>query len=606
MMRLFSWFNNIGIRNKLIIVYISCVMIPTLVGGFIWITVTGQEMDARETQSLDNTAERVVTNFRQIIQSSVDVTNQISTDITLARDLDKSFDDFYSYYEFFYRSLRSRFDMYLLINSNFANITMFTSNPNHSNSSYFQYLSNAVREDAWYIDYTTAGSHVRLTPMEASAFLSTHSRYLRITQRVRRSTEPFMQEQLVTVDLKMERILSEIALQAGEMEIYVLKDDQVVYMTPISNRAEIGEQVSLSDKSNLYRIKKPLGDSSYFKGWSILGVYDRSLLVRQRYGTFMYIIGWTTLFAIISVVILTLVLNSVVVRITLLANHMKKITRKNFARLDYSQTGTDEVGLLIRFFNNMIGEINRLINDVYKLEVRQKAMELEHIRAELQYLQSQANPHFLFNTLNAIMVVCVKKGYTEVVEVIQSLSKLLRRLLDSGDKLIALKEEFDFIEKYLMIEKFRFGEKFYYEIILDPEVEQTTIPRMLIQPLVENACIHGLQLVSGRQRVLKLSASKQPDGAIRILVEDNGIGVEEGALEAMRMALKNPNESEGVRMGIGLQNVYRRIKLHYSGSAALTLDSRVGEGMTVTILLRKEAGENGQGGEKDAVPAIHR
>ena len=588
MKRLLRWFNNIGIRNKLIIVYISCVMLPTLVGGIIWITVTGQEMDARETQQLDNMADRIVSNVRQIIQNSVDVTNQISTDIALSRDLEKNFDDPYSYYEFFYQNFRTRFDMYLLSNPYVANITMFTSNPNHSNSGYFQYINRTVRVEQWYKTHVSSGSHVSLAPMDASAFLSTHSRYLRIVQKVRRSTEPNMEEQLITVDLKTDRILSEIASQAGDMEIYILKDDKVIYRTPISERGNIGEALSLSNEHNLYWVSLPLGEISHFKDWRILGVYDRSLLVRQRNGTFLYIIGWSALFAIISVVILSLVLNSVVVRITLLTKHMKKITGKNFSPLDYQDMGTDEVGWLIRFFNNMINEINLLINDVYKLEVRQKEMEIENVRAELQYLQSQANPHFLFNTLNAIMVVCVKKEYVEVVEVIQNLAKLLRRLLDSGDKLIPIKEEFDFIEKYLMIEKFRFGDKFIYDVTLAPKAEHLTIPRMLIQPLVENACIHGLQSVSGRQRILKLFAYQKENDEIAIVVEDNGIGMDENALKTIWDDLRNPGENNDARIGIGLRNVYRRMKLHYRNNATLTLDSVPGKGMTVTILLRKE------------------
>lgn len=588
MQKLLRWFNNIGIRNKLIIVYISCVMLPTLVGSIIWITVAGQEMDARETQQLDNMAERIVSDVRQIIQNSVDVTNQISTDIALSRDLEKNFNDPYSYYEFFYQNFRTRFDMYLLSNPYVANITMFTSNPNHSNSGYFQYINRNVREEQWYNTHVSSGNHVSLAPMDASAFLSTHSRYLRIVQRVRRSTEPNMEEQLITVDLKTDRILSEIASQAGDMEIYILKDDKVIYKTPISERANIGETLSLSKEHNLYCVSLPLGEISHFKDWRILGVYDRSLLVRQRNGTFMYIIGWSGLFAIISIVILSLVLNSVVVRITLLTKHMKKVTGKNFSPLDYEDMGTDEVGWLIRFFNNMINEINLLINDVYKLEVRQKEMEIENVRAELQYLQSQANPHFLFNTLNAIMVVCVKKGYTEVVEVIQNLAKLLRRLLDSGDKLIPLKEEFDFIEKYLMIEKFRFGDKFIYNVTLSPKAEQLTIPRMLIQPLVENACIHGLQSVSGRQRILKLFAYQNENEEIAIVVEDNGIGMNENALKTIWDDLRNPGENNDARIGIGLRNVYRRMKLHYRNNATLTLDSVPGKGMKVTILLRKE------------------
>lgn len=131
--------------------------------------------------------------------------------------------------------------------------------------------------------------------------------------------------------------------------------------------------------------------------------------------------------------------------------------------------GRDEIGGLIRNFNGMTAKINALINNVYKLEIQKKNLEMERVRAELNFMQSQMNPHFLFNTLNAILVVCTKNNYSDVTDIIKSLSKLLRRLLSWKEDLVSLEEELVFIEMYLKIEKFRFREKFDYQFEIEEE-----------------------------------------------------------------------------------------------------------------------------------------
>lgn len=189
-------------------------------------------------------------------------------------------------------------------------------------------------------------------------------------------------------------------------------------------------------------------------------------------------------------------------------------------------------------------------------------------------LQSQMNPHFLFNTLNALLVVSTKNGYTEVSEIIKSLSLLMRQLLSRSDNLIALEEELQFTTLYLQIEKFRFGELFDYTLDIDPKAAGKRIPRMSIQPLVENACKHGLQ-ARKNGRLIHITAKLGESGLV-IRVIDNGIGMEQDKLRQLIQDVRSDQAKDGLHVGI--RNVYRRLELFYEGDATFTIRSEKGSG----------------------------
>jgi len=277
---------------------------------------------------------------------------------------------------------------------------------------------------------------------------------------------------------------------------------------------------------------------------------------------------------------------------------MKKVKKDHFEPLLLENPGQDEVGWLIPAFNGMIAEIKDLINVVYKLEMQKKSIEVENLRAEYQYLQAQVDPHFLFNTLNAILVFCVKNGYTELSSIISSLSRLIKRLLNSGNDLITVSEEIDFIDKYLAIEKFRFGDKFEYEIQVAPDVVESKrlIPKMSIQPIVENACKHGLQCSANNKRRLVIKAEIE-DKVLVISVKDNGTGMTKEQVETIWERIENPKaEMEGgsgtydeIRSGsgIGIQNVYRRMMMNYGERFRFAIHSAPERGTEVILRIEE-------------------
>ena len=216
-------------------------------------------------------------------------------------------------------------------------------------------------------------------------------------------------------------------------------------------------------------------------------------------------------------------------------------------------------------------------------------MQLEQIRAEMKLLQSQVNPHFLFNTLNALLVVSAKNGYTEVTGIIKNLSQLLRRMLSWSDDAVTLQDELHFTGMYLEIEKFRFADRFDYSFDVDEEAAKCLVPKMCIQPLVENAYKHGLQAVKG-QRLIRIEA-RRADAYLYVQVEDNGKGMDEERLNEIRGKMNGSLDTDD---NVGMRNVYKRLRLHYGDRVDLYIDSRPDRGTRIGFRIPALASDGGR------------
>jgi two-component system sensor histidine kinase YesM len=231
----------------------------------------------------------------------------------------------------------------------------------------------------------------------------------------------------------------------------------------------------------------------------------------------------------------------------------------------------DEVGRLGQSFNTMIAEIGKLLDQVYE-EQRKKR------EAEFRILQAQIKPHFLYNTLDTIHWMAQEKGASDIVGIVDALTSLFRVSLSQGRDVIRLEEELEHVTSYLVIQKIRYLDKFDYSIDVDPRLLSLPVVKLTLQPLVENALYHGIKEKAGRG-TLALSARREGD-ALVLTVADNGAGMDEPALEALR---KNLTGDEDPSQGFGVFSVHHRIRLVFGEGWGLSYASRPGTGTTVTV-----------------------
>ncbi|NLD59787.1 MAG: sensor histidine kinase [Clostridiales bacterium] len=229
----------------------------------------------------------------------------------------------------------------------------------------------------------------------------------------------------------------------------------------------------------------------------------------------------------------------------------------------------DELGYLARAIDRFVHEIQRLLHKSKQDERRKRALELE-------MLQYQINPHFLFNTLNTLKWVAVMNEVPVLSEGISSLSQLLQSTLLGTEEAVPLREELENVRHYISIQKIRFADSFSVDYAVDESLLCVPVPRFILQPLVENAIIHGAR-EDGRSVRITIGGERTSSGDIELTVRDDGQGFK--AVDVQKKA------REGFS-GIGLSNVHERIRLGYGEPYGLAIESEIGAGTLCTITLR--------------------
>ena len=234
-----------------------------------------------------------------------------------------------------------------------------------------------------------------------------------------------------------------------------------------------------------------------------------------------------------------------------------------------------EVHELGKSFNRMIYRVKNLMDEVVRTERNKNELELE-------VLHAQINPHFLYNTLNTIRWMAKLKGENSISDAIVALVKLLRVSISVDKNMISVKEEISYVESYLLIQRLRFNRSFKIEYAIQPKVENCMIPKLILQPIVENSLIHSIDEVEeeDNQEVLQIQIfSEYVEGKLFLVVEDNGIGIEEERLESILKDEKDVNKFSKV----GLNNVNQRVKMYFGENYGIRIRSKRGVGTRVEI-----------------------
>lgn len=237
--------------------------------------------------------------------------------------------------------------------------------------------------------------------------------------------------------------------------------------------------------------------------------------------------------------------------------------------------GSHEIRHLGRTIKSMVRQMKKLTDDMVK---EQKAKR----KSELDALQSQINPHFLYNTLDSVVWMIEGERYKEAISMVTALAQLFRISLSKGNNIITIRDEIVHAKNYLNIQQVRYKNKFTTDIDIDPAIENCATIKLIVQPLLENAIYYGVEHMDGEGEIRLKGYEK--DGDIYISVSDNGMGIPEDVLDTL---LTDKARSRGKGSGIGLWNVNQRIQIYFKGDYGLMIESELDEGTTVTIHLPK-------------------
>lgn len=311
-----------------------------------------------------------------------------------------------------------------------------------------------------------------------------------------------------------------------------------------------------------------------WKTYSVVAVPEIFPQALQLRGTIAMIVLSAVL---VALVIVTAISYSITAPIRELSNAMKQVEAENFD-IEIRSKRRDEIGRLIISFNYMVGKIRQLIYEVYQKKLEQK-------NAEIRALQAQINPHFLYNTLDSINWMLIERDEQDISDVVISLGEILRYAIGGESHVVPLRDEMRYIESYLCIQKNRLEERLNYRWEVDEDALDFSVPRLILQPIVENAVIHGIEpLKEGGTITVKAWM----EGETLILqITDNGKGMTREELAELKKKIDGKNDTGS----IGMRNIRRRIELTYGEKKAIEIRSNQDGGTAVTLRMTEDRRE---------------
>ena len=307
-----------------------------------------------------------------------------------------------------------------------------------------------------------------------------------------------------------------------------------------------------------------------YTGWKIVGVINVSD-IRSDHNQISGFAIYIMIFAIFMVISINMFVS------TRIANPIKELEEcvKKFESgvidLKVPISGSKEVEHLGKAINSMVKEMQVLMKNITKEHEAKR-------KSELNALQAQINPHFLYNTLDSIIWMIENENYDGAITMVTSLARLFRISLSKGKNIISVKDELEHAKNYLTIQNIRYKDKFEYYIEYEEETLELATIKLIIQPLIENAIYHGMEFMSGDGEILVKAYIKNSNLYIDVI--DNGFGMTE---EVAKNLLTNNSTSKGSGSGIGLKNVHERIQLYFGAEYGLEIYSEPDEGTTIRI-----------------------
>lgn len=328
-----------------------------------------------------------------------------------------------------------------------------------------------------------------------------------------------------------------------------------------------------------------LSDSS--GGWILVKRVPYHILYDSAYS----VAKINILFGIIGLSLVVLATLFVSFKITspirILLQNIEQVEKGNM-KVTSQSFGSDEIGILGSRFQQMIERINQLITREYKLE-------LENKTNQIKVLQSQINPHFLYNALQSIGTVALKNNVPQIYSLITHLSKIMRYGMNMEEDLVPLSKEINYTNAFLLLQKERFGDHLHYHVEVERDIQHILVPKMILQPIIENYFKHGFDIREGIGSI-ELKCFRDDDELV-IRISDNGIGVTPLRLNEIYEHFRTDTlNKKGPKTNIGLKNVNTRLKLYYDHKAKLFLENKEEGGFMVTMRLPvQREGERNEG-----------
>ncbi|PWW34669.1 MULTISPECIES: sensor histidine kinase [Paenibacillus] len=574
-----------SLKTKLYILFIFCVLVPVLATNTVFYQSIKGNIEEKEHNRFNEMQQRIRFNLRNSIDNSLYVSNFLYTDVTLNRFMESRYRDDEDYYLAYYDMLsNNNLVRYYYSYQQVNQVTFYVGNDTFVNGGNFIKLDDAVRASEWYQALMNTSDHIMIysyfDKQQAEMSQSQGGRKVSIIRRLDYFGEQQV-EKVLKVDLDYAFINKSLKNEGTNGNVYVVSDDKVIFSND-SKMNKTRQPFHLLANSPISPVQSTESLPVVSENWQIIISADKLDFLSEVIDSKLNVTVLMILNLLMPTLLIWMISRSLVTRIDRISKHLDQVKHEQFEVIS-GPAGKDEIGSLTHSYNMMVIKIRNLIEIVFKGQVERQALELSRKQAELKALQSQVNPHFMFNTLETIRMRSLIKDELETSDIIHKLALLLRQTINWGDDLITIAEEIKFVESYLNIQQYRFGEKLQFAIkFSDASIPDIMIPKLTVLTFVENACIHGIESTSsdGIVEVLFEIRSEQ----LSITIRDTGVGIDPDKLALLRAMMRDPNIDRMSELSsIGMMNAYIRLRMYFDDCVQMDIFSEKGKGTTVAI-----------------------
>lgn len=551
-------FHNLKFQKKIIGINVIISLIPISLLGLFSYTRVRSLLIEREKTALQETLQREVMQLDYKIDSYLSTMNLITWNenirLALSQEYDSNFDMYLTYRD----TIDPLFLTIRSLNTDITAITIYTDTSIHPHGNILRPLTDA-QDKIWFEQACkTTSPFFSLSQDGQTMYLlcQMHYNYVPYTS-------------IICMDIDWQSAMLPAENLFNDNYGFMLTDStgKVMYQytnfTEKYSASEILPEVLLDNGFSDYIAETdPLSNF----GWNAF-LYRPARFISAAAINITYVVLAIVLLCVALIFLTSTLLSRIIVSpIEALSSCMEQVEQGNY-KIAISSNSTDEVGHLISSFKQMVDTLNNLVNEVLLSKIRQQKYELE-------ILQSQINPHFLYNSLSLINSKAIIAGQNDISQMARLLSTFYRTMLNKGQQITTIASEMENTKSYISIQQMMHSHSFDVVYDIDESVLEYPIPNLLIQPLAENAILHGLDQRELPSRAILSISCYQEDEDIVFKIMDNGCGMSD---EECRQILTKDSK------GYGVKNVHQRIQLYYGEEYGLTYHSTKGMGTYVLL-----------------------
>ena len=572
--RIENTLDNFTVKRKLLIVYVFCMIVPLVITDSVILGIVLKSEQRARLHEMENIANAVEYN----LLSEADSASKYAKNIYISKYIDNFLNrqygsdlEYVAHYQKLFKDTllnvgASQSNMQIRIytdNDTIVNGAEFKKLDKILTKNWYHYMIENELERGLYFEYDEEGTYVSKSNRKIYFFQKMN--YYQDTNNV------------LVLEIDYRSMIRMLEGMKYDSVVYICDGDQIV----LSNGKE-------GETSKNFEVLKERKDIGYSERVSIYGKELEICVLNSTKSVWEQILHQLPMILVLifanvllPLFMVYLINHSFTVRIGELSAIFQRVDEEHLEEIA-DPKGLDEIGSLMRNYNRMARRINELIQIVYKNRIKEQEMVVAKQNAELLALHSQINPHFLFNALESIRMHSIIKKELETADMVQKLAVMQRQYVEWQEDEISIAREMDFVEAYLGLQKYRFGDRLSYELDMDTGCEQFQIPKLSIVTFVENACVHGIES-KGTQGWIFVRIFKENEN-LCLEIEDTGSGMDEEQAKTLLARMTNANINMLKSKGrVGIVNACLRLKIITNDEVYFELESEEGVGTLIQI-----------------------